>query len=186
MLPEADLGYNRIVPGDNVIVNGPMGNHGLSVLLERNSFSFDTKILSDCAPLNVLTEGLIKRFKGIKFMRDLTRGGLATCVKEIALSAGVDIRLNDSNIPIDDEVRGITETLGLDPLYLANEGKFLIITNGEETGSILEYLKEDLSAQKSNIIGHIEEGKGNVYLKTALGGTRRLTMLSGAPLPRIC
>lgn len=119
-------------------------------------------------------------------MRDLTRGGLATCVKEIALSAGVDIRLNDSNIPIDDEVRGITETLGLDPLYLANEGKFLIITNGEETGSILEYLKEDLSAQKSNIIGHIEEGKGNVYLKTALGGTRRLTMLSGAPLPRIC
>jgi hydrogenase expression/formation protein HypE len=186
ILPESDLGYNRIAPGDVVIINGPMGNHGLSVLLERHLFSFDTKILSDCAPLNLLTERLIKRFKGIKFMRDLTRGGIATCIKEIALSTGTDVRLNESDIPIDDEVRGITETLGLDPFYLANEGKFLIIAEDEEAGDILEYLRKDLSESKSNAIGRIEEGKGNVYLKTALGGTRRLTMLSGAPLPRIC
>jgi hydrogenase expression/formation protein HypE len=185
-LPEADLGYNRIGSGDVVIVNGPMGNHGLSVLLERQSFNFDAKILSDCAPLNSLTEGLIKKFKGIKFMRDLTRGGLATCVKEIALSAGLDMKLNEPDIPIDDEVKGITETLGLDPLYLANEGKFLIIAAENEAGSILGYLREDLSARQSAIIGHVERGKGNVYLKTALGGTRRLTMLTGAPLPRIC
>jgi hydrogenase expression/formation protein HypE len=186
MLPEADLGYNRIEPGDVVIVNGPMGNHGLSVLLKRQSFSFDTEILSDCTPLNLLTEGLIKKFKDIKFMRDLTRGGLATCVKEIAQSAGMDIRLNEPDIPVDNEVKGITETLGLDPLYLANEGKFLMIAGGEEADSILEYLREDLCARQSCIIGHVGEGKGNVYLKTALGGTRRLTMLTGAPLPRIC
>ncbi|MCX5811886.1 MAG: hydrogenase expression/formation protein HypE [Proteobacteria bacterium] len=186
MLLEADLGYNRIEPGDVIIVNGPMGNHGLSILLERQSFSFDTKVLSDCTPLNMLTEKLLERFKGIKFMRDLTRGGLSTCIKEIALSAGVDIRLNESNIPIDDYVKGITETLGLDPLYLANEGKFLLIASGEEADSILEYLREDLCAQQSDIIGHVETGKGNVYLKTTLGGTRRLTMLTGAPLPRIC
>jgi hydrogenase expression/formation protein HypE len=186
MLPEADLGYKRIGSGDVIIVNGPMGNHGLSVLLERQSFNFDTKILSDCAPLNMLTEGLIKKFKGIKFMRDLTRGGLATCVKEIAISSGVDIRLIEPDIPVDDEVRGITETLGLDPLYLANEGKFLIIAAGEEADNIIKYLREDLCARQSGIIGHVETGKGNVYLKTTLGGTRRLTMLTGAPLPRIC
>jgi len=185
-LAEADLGYHRIKQGDIIIVNGPMGNHGLSILLERQSFSFDTKILSDCTPLNLLTEKLIKKFKGIKFMRDLTRGGLATCIKEIALSSGLDIRLNESNIPIDDIVKGITETLGLDPLYLANEGKFLIIASEEEADSILKYLRENLGAHQSDIIGHVETGKSNVYLKTALGGTRRLTMLTGAPLPRIC
>jgi hydrogenase expression/formation protein HypE len=186
MLPEADLGYNRVEPGDVIIVNGPMGNHGLSILLERQSFSFDTKVLSDCTPLNILTEGLIKNFKGIKFMRDLTRGGLATCIKEIALSAKVDIKLNEPDIPIDNEVKGITETLGLDPLYLANEGKFLIIASSKEADSILEYLRKDLCALQSGIIGLVGTGRGNVYLKTALGGTRRLAMLTGAPLPRIC
>ena len=186
ILPEVDLGYHRIEPDDVVIVNGPMGNHGLSILLERQSFNFDTKIFSDCAPLNTLTERLLDRFKGIKFMRDLTRGGIATCMKEIAMSAGIDMRLIETDIPVDDDVKGITETLGLDPLHLANEGKFLIIASRNEADSILAYLKEDLLAHQSNIIGHIEAGKGNVFLKTALGGTRRLTMLSGAPLPRIC
>lgn len=186
ILPEADLGYHRIEPEDVVIVNGPMGNHGLSVLLERQSFNFDTKIPSDCAPLNIITEKLLKEFKGIKFMRDLTRGGLATSAKEIALSAGVDIWLNEADIPIGNHVRGIAETLGLDPLYLANEGKFLTIASHQEAFNILRYLKDELSAEESSIIGSISAGKGDVYLKTLLGGTRRLHMLAGNPLPRIC
>jgi len=186
LLPEADVGYHRIEPGDVMIINGPLGNHGLAILLARESFSFKTKIYSDCTPLNGVTEDLLKRFSGIKFMRDLTRGGLATNAKEIALSATKDIRLDAASIPVDDEVKGICETLGLDPLYLANEGKFLAIVSEKEADRMAAYLREQWGAGRASIIGRITEGKGDLYLKTDLGGTRRLQMLAGAPLPRIC
>jgi len=186
VLPEANLGYNRIEPGDFIIVNGPVGNHGLSILLERESFNFDTKVLSDCAPLHTITEKLLRQFKGIKFMRDLTRGGLATNAKEIALASGKDIWLNEACIPVEENVKGVTEILGLDPLYLANEGKFLAIVSEKEADDMLIYLKKGLFLHESCIIGNIKDGKGNVYLKTGLGGTRRLNMLTGTPLPRIC
>lgn len=186
LLPEADVGYHRIEPGDVMIINGPLGNHGLSILLARESFSFKTKIYSDCAPLHTVTENLLKRFKGIKFMRDLTRGGLATNAKEIALSATKDIWLDAAAIPVDDEVKGICEMLGLDPLYLANEGKFLAIVSEKEADRIVTYLQGSLRAGQACIIGRVADGKGDLYLKTGLGGTRRLQMLAGAPLPRIC
>jgi hydrogenase expression/formation protein HypE len=186
ILPEADLGYQRIKPDDVVIVNGPLGNHGVSILIERESFSFETKVLSDCAPLNLITEKLFTKFKGIKFMRDLTRGGLATNAKEIAQAADIDIIFREEDIPIDDDVKSITETLGLDPLYLANEGKFLIIASKDEAKKMLKFLREKLSEKNANIIGTVQAGKGDVYLQTALGGRRRLNMLAGAPLPRIC
>lgn len=185
-LPETDVGYHRIEPGDVMIINGPLGNHGLSVLLARESFSFKTKIYTDCAPLNGVTEALLKRFRGIKFMRDLTRGGLATNAKETALSAMKDILLDAASIPVDDEVKGICETLGLDPLYLANEGKFLAIVSEKEAGPMAAYLREQWGAGRASVIGKVDEGKGDLYLKTGLGGTRRLQMLAGAPLPRIC
>jgi hydrogenase expression/formation protein HypE len=186
VLPEANLGCHRIGPGDILIVNGPVGNHGLSILLERQSFSFKTGISSDCAPLNILTESLLKKFKGIKFMRDLTRGGLATCAKEIALAAPIDLWLDEAEIPVDDSVKGVAETLGLDPLYLANEGKFLIIASPDEAEHIADYLRNNLFARESKIIGRVKSGKGDVFLKTILGGTRLLHMLAGNPLPRIC
>ena len=186
ILPEADLGYQRIEPEDAVIVNGPLGDHGLSILLKRETFHFETEIVSDCAPLNLITEKMLKKFRGIKFMRDLTRGGLATNAKEIALSAKIDVWFNETDLPVDNRTKAITDALGLDPLYLANEGKFLAIISKEEARDALQYLKNDLSAPEAAIIGNVRAGKGDLYLKTPLGGTRRLDMLAGTPLPRIC
>jgi hydrogenase expression/formation protein HypE len=186
VLPGADLGYHRICPGDIILVNGPLGNHGLSILSQRASFKFDTAIETDCAPLNLITEALLKHFKGIRFMRDLTRGGLATNAHETALSSAKDFWFEESSIPVDEKVKGVTEILGLDPLYLANEGKFLAVVAEEEASDILLYLRNDLQQKDAALIGHIQTGKGEVFLKTRIGGTRRLHMLTGAPLPRIC
>ncbi len=186
ILPGADLGYHSIRPGDLVIVNGPLGNHGLTILIEREAFKFGVKVESDCAPLNPVTERLLARFKGIRFMRDLTRGGLATNAKETALASGVDILLDETSIPVDESVRGVTELLGLDPLYLANEGKFLIVADASEAPAIVHCLKEDMGSGDAALIGSIRPGKGDVCLTTVIGGTRRLNMLTGAPLPRIC
>jgi hydrogenase expression/formation protein HypE len=168
------------------MVNGPLGNHGLSILLARESLSLNTKIMSDCAPLNIIIEPLLKNFTGIKFMRDLTRGGLATNAKEIAVQSGIDFWLDEESIPVDDNVKGATEMLGLDPLYLANEGKFLAILPKEQASEILGYLHNHSQTAAARIIGLVREGKGEVFLKTGLGGTRRLNMLTGTPLPRIC
>ncbi len=186
LLPEANLGYHRLEPGDHVLVNGCLGDHGLAILLQREALGLDGQVVSDCAPLNKITEKLLQRFRGIKLMRDLTRGGLATAAKEIALAAGMDIWLNEATLPVAESVKGVTALLGLDPLYLANEGKFLVVVAAAEAADLLHYLKEEFSAKDASLIGHIQEGRGNVYLKTTLGGTRKLEMLSSAPLPRIC
>jgi len=184
--PQVNLGYRRLKPGDKVLVNGSLGNHGLAILLQRETLGLDSKVESDCAPLNLIIEKLLKRFKSIKIMRDLTRGGLATNAKEIAQSARVDIWLDEQSLPVDDSVRGVTELLGLDPLYLANEGKFLIAAAADEAADLLDFMKKDSLGENSRIIGEVRAGSGNVYLKTALGGTRKINMLAGAPLPRIC
>ncbi|MCL2766221.1 MAG: hydrogenase expression/formation protein HypE [Peptococcaceae bacterium] len=186
LLPQADLGYQRLNPGDKVLVNGSLGNHGLAIMLQRTALSIDNQIISDCAPLNLLTTEMVKNFPGIKLMRDLTRGGMATNAKEVAMSAQVDFWLDEVMIPIDDQVRGITELLGLDPLYLANEGKFLTIVAEPEAKELLDYMQKELGATNARVIGEIRQGGGNVYVKTAMGGTRPLKMLAGAPLPRIC
>ena len=186
LIPGISLGYASITPGDILLVNGPLGNHGLSILIERESFKFKTSIESDCAPLNLLTEKLLDRFPSISLMRDLTRGGLATNLKEIALAAGVDMTLDEPAIPVDREVRGVTDLLGLDPFYLANEGKFVIVAKEGEGPEILDFLKEGLAQRDAAVIGRVQAGKGEVFLKTAVGGTRRLNMLAGTPLPRIC
>jgi len=182
-----ELGYEHIEEGDAVVVNGPLGNHGLAVLLARESFGLKTKIESDCAPLNRMIGAILESHRGVKFMRDLTRGGLATCLKEIALSSKKDIMVDEASIPIDEEVRGVCEILGLDPLYLANEGKFLIIVEAKEAPGIVQFLKTEFSQQKACIIGSVlREGDGELLLRTRMGGTRRLRMLLGDPLPRIC
>jgi hydrogenase expression/formation protein HypE len=186
LYPGVNLGYTHIKPGDCIIVNGPVGNHGLSILLARESFALSAKVVSDCFPLNTIIEPLLRKFTGIRFMRDLTRGGLATNAKEIALQSGMDLWLNEEGIPVDEDVRGATEMLGLDPLYLANEGKFLAIVPENDASEIVRYLQNNVITDRACIIGHVREGKGEVFLKTNLGGTRRLNMLAGAPLPRIC
>ena len=186
LLPQADLGYQRLAPGDKILVNGCLGNHGLTIMLHRSALDIENQITSDCAPLNLLTVEMIKRFPGIKLMRDLTRGGMATNAKEIAISAQVDFWLEEAELPIDDQVKGITELLGLDPLYLANEGKFLVVAAASEAEELLNFIKRDLGNEDARLIGEIKPGAGNVYMKTIMGGTRPLKMLAGAPLPRIC
>ncbi len=184
--PRVNLGYRRLKPGDKVLVNGSLGNHGLTILLQRETLGLDCKVESDCAPLNLIIEKLLKRFDSVKIMRDLTRGGLATNAKEIAQAAGVDIWLDEQSLPVDNSVRGVTELLGLDPLYLANEGKFLIAVAADEAADVLEFMKKDSLGKNARIIGEVKAGGGNVYLKTSLGGIRKINMLAGAPLPRIC
>lgn len=181
-----DLGYHRLKASDKIMVNGPLGNHGLAVLSKREGFGFGEQIKSDCASLAGITQKLCTKVRGVKLMRDLTRGGLATCAKEIALASGKDFYLEEEAVPVEKEVRGAAEMLGLDPLYLANEGKFLAVVSPEEAANAVEILKEDPLGKEARIIGEVKEGRGNVYLHTALGGSKFLDLLVGAPLPRIC
>jgi hydrogenase expression/formation protein HypE len=169
-----------------VIVNGPLGNHGACILLQRGSFGFKTDIESDCAPLNRVIEDLLERFDGIRFMRDLTRGGFATNTAETAISAHIDIRIDESSIPVDDSVWGVATMLGLDPLYLANEGKFMAIVSENQASQVVAHLRQHHRCEGASVVGTVTGGKGNTYLTTGLGGTRRLNLLAGAPLPRIC
>ncbi|GAB6172426.1 hydrogenase expression/formation protein HypE [Paradesulfitobacterium aromaticivorans] len=193
MQPGIHLGYDKIQPGDQLIINGGVGEHGVAVLAERSGLSFSTPLLSDCAALNGLIQALLARFgSSIKFMRDPTRGGLATTAKEIALSAKLDIWLKDEQIPVKNEVRGACELLGLDPLYLANEGKVMLVVEAQKAEEILSFIRDYyevnglVSGLNPAIIGEIRSGQGRVLLETPLGGTRLLEMLAGAPLPRIC
>lgn len=181
-----DLSYDKIQPGDVVLVNGTMGDHGMSILSAREGFGFGEQLVSDCAALNGIIASLLEEVKGVRLMRDLTRGGLATSTKEIAGAAGRDIWLDEASIPVSEAVRGASEMLGVDPLYLANEGKFMAIVAREEAEKALAVLQKHSLGQNARIIGEVKEGPGNVYLRTALGGTKYLDLLAGAPLPRIC
>jgi hydrogenase expression/formation protein HypE len=185
--PGTDLGYHRLAPGDLILVNGNMGDHGMAVLAAREGFGFADQVVSDCAALNRITGHLLAELgPGVRLMRDLTRGGLATAAKEIAVTAGVDIWLSESAIPVGPVVRGAAEMLGVDPLYLANEGKFLTVIAPEKADQALALLRDHELGREARIIGEVRSGGGNVYLKTALGGTKYLDLLAGAPLPRIC
>ena len=193
MQPGIHLGYDKIQPGDQLLINGGVGEHGVAVLAERAGLSFSTPLYSDCAALNGLIQDLLARFgASVKFMRDPTRGGLATTAKEIALSAKFDIWLKDEQIPVKDEVRGACELLGLDPLYLANEGKVMLVVDAQKAEEILSFIRDYyevnglVAGLNSAVIGEIRSGQGRVLLETPLGGTRLLEMLAGAPLPRIC
>ena len=183
----ADLGYHRIQAGDKILINGGIAEHGVAVLAQRAGFSFSQSIQSDCAPLNALIPPLIAEFgSALKFMRDPTRGGLATTAKEIALSTQLDLCLEEAAIPLRNDVRAATEFLGLDPLYLANEGKVIIIAAPVQADAIVRFLQRFPEGQRTAIIGEVRPGRGQVLLETPLGGTRLVDMLAGAPLPRIC
>lgn len=179
-------GYHRVRPGDKIIINGSLGNHGLTILSAREKLGLGGALKSDCAPLQGIAGRIWDRCPGVKIMRDLTRGGLATAAKEIAQSCAMDMYIKEKLIPIDPEVQGGTEMLGLDPLYLANEGKFITIIKDGEAASALDIMHSHPLGEKAVIIGEVEAGKGNVYLETPLGGTKILGMLAGNPLPRIC
>ncbi len=176
----------RIREGDAVIVSGNVGDHGAAIVSRRAGIDLESDILSDCATLNHIVVPIWQKFKSVRLMRDPTRGGVATTLKEIAESAEKDIELVEENIPVAPQVRGVSEVLGLDPLYLANEGKFLLICGQEEASDIIDFIRTFPEGRNAKRIGQVISGEGSVRLKTPLGGTKLLDMLAGAQLPRIC
>ncbi|NQV04266.1 MAG: hydrogenase expression/formation protein HypE [Candidatus Omnitrophica bacterium] len=182
---EARLGAGYIKPGDKIIINGTVGDHALAVLVAREELKFKSKILSDCVPLNGLISSVICR--DVRFMRDPTRGGLATTLNEIAEGCGYNISIDESRIPVKESVKVLCEALGLDPLYMANEGKVLAVVSRNSASKILSRMRKHPLGKNSKIIGEVEkEKRKRVYLKTMVGGTRILDMLQGEQLPRIC
>jgi hydrogenase expression/formation protein HypE len=182
-----DISPRNIQPGDVVIINGEIGNHGTAILIARGELALETDIESDCQPLHELVAEIIKVCPQIHAMRDATRGGLATVLNEFALTANVGIRINENAIPIREEVNGVCEILGLEPLYLANEGKLVIIAPPEKADLILATMKNHPTGKQASIIGEIiPTPPGIVLLKTKFGAERIIDMLVGDQLPRIC
>ncbi|MFG1432139.1 hydrogenase expression/formation protein HypE [Xanthobacter sp. V2C-8] len=182
-----DVGIARARPGDVVLVNGLLGDHGAAILNARGDLALDTAIASDCAPLNGLIGALIAAAPGIRMMRDATRGGVAAVVNELAEASGVGVRLRELALPMRPEVRGFCEILGLDPLYLANEGKILAVVPAEEADAALSALKAHPLGREAAIIGTVRVDRpGRVTMETRFGGERIVDMLVGDQLPRIC
>ena len=179
-----ELSPELVKPGDKVIVTGFVGDHGIAISLAREEFEVETPVESDCAPLNSLLTPLFE-LPGLRFMRDPTRGGLATVLVELSESSNSGIRVYESEIPVREEVRFICDMLGYDPLYLANEGKAVVVVSEEDTERALQLLRSHPLGQNASVIGEVTSEPG-VTLVTSIGGLRRLELLEEDPLPRIC
>lgn len=177
----------KVKPGNKLIVNGNIGNHALAVLGARENLGFRTEILSDCASLNGLVKTVLEHGSEIYFMRDLTRGGLAAVLNELAVITGLGIEIDENSIPVEEPVKGLCEILGFDPLYLANEGKLLIVCGNDGHEKLLKNLKKHPLGTDSEMIGEIvTDHKCEVVLNTSVGGRRLVDMQSYIQLPRIC
>jgi hydrogenase expression/formation protein HypE len=177
----------RARAGDKVIINGPVATHGIAIMSVRENLSFETKITSDCAALNGLVAALLRAWPDIHVLRDPTRGGVASALSEIAEQAKVGIHLDESSIPIREEVKGACEILGLDPLYVANEGKLLAIVPPDGTEAVFRAMRDHPLGREAAIVGEVVENHpGFVTMRTRVGGNRVVDMLSGEQLPRIC
>jgi hydrogenase expression/formation protein HypE len=181
--PGLKLGFPRIGIGDRLIVSGPIGEHGTAVMLARESFGLRGDLKSDAASVLPVTQALTA-IPGLRFMRDPTRGGVATVAHEIARATGYGIRLDESSIPIGDPVQSVCELLGFDPLYLACEGRVLAVVSADATDAALQAVRA--YAPDAAVIGEIVDGAADVVLETSFGGERVLDELEDDPLPRIC
>ena len=182
-----NLGAHLARPDDIVLVNGRLGDHGAVILGARGDMALDTPIESDCAALHELVDALLDAAPGIRAMRDATRGGVATVLNEIAEASAISIEIDEAQMPIGDEVRGFCEILGLDPLYLANEGKIVVVSPPEQAEAALEAMRAHPLGARGCVIGRITEGEaGRVTMRTVFGGRRIVDMLVGEQLPRIC
>jgi hydrogenase expression/formation protein HypE len=176
-----------IGPGDRVLVSGPIGDHGVTIMARRGEIRLDVDIRSDTAPLHRLVRSLLEATDGVKFLRDPTRGGLATVLCEIAEERGVAVRVEETEIPVRPAVRAACEVLGLDPLYLACEGRLVAVVSEREAEIALAALRRHEMGRDAAIVGEVVDGRsGLVILRTEVGGERVLAMLSGDQLPRIC
>ncbi len=182
-----DIGPHRVKPGDAVIVSGDVGRHGIAVMSVREGLTFETPIESDCAPVHRLTEALLGGGVDVHCMRDPTRGGLASVLNEIATDAQVGVEAVESAIPVEEGVAGACEMLGLDPLYVACEGRMVVFVPGDQAVQALGLLRAVKGGEGAVRIGTVTEGdQGTVFLRTTLGTKRILDLLSGEQLPRIC
>lgn len=178
---------SQVRPGDAVIVTGDVGRHGMAVMSVRENLSFDSPIQSDCGPVHHLAQALLEGGIDVHCMRDPTRGGLASVLNEIALDAGVGIQAIESKIPVDENVRAACEMLGLDPLYVACEGRMVAFVRSDQSTKALEILRRFPEAAGATQIGIVTDSDpGTVLVKTSLGTKRILDLLSGEQLPRIC
>ena len=185
---DIDIGGAMAKPGDIILINGAVGNHGTAVITAREDLGFKTKIESDAAPLNKLIESIMNACGEIHVMRDATRGGLATVLNEIAIQSNVGIEIFERDIPVEDQVVGVCDLLGLDPLYLANEGRIVVIVPEMAVDKVLNKMKENKYGEGACVIGRVVDNidRPVVILKTAGRGSRILDILAGEPLPRIC
>jgi hydrogenase expression/formation protein HypE len=184
---DISLGVARARPGDAIIVSGPIGDHGITIMLARGELDIEADICSDTAPLNGLVAGLLDAVPEVRAMRDATRGGVATILNEIAKDADVGVLVSEEEIPVRAEVRGASELLGIDPMYVACEGRLVAVVPGEAAGRAVAALRAHPLGEQAAVIGRVrEEQPGIVQLKTAFGGTRIVDLLVGDPLPRIC
>ena len=184
---KATIGPASVQPGDVVIISGDLGRHGIAILSVREGLEFESPILSDTASVWPSVEALLNAGIEIHFLRDLTRGGLATTLNEIAADRNVCIKLEETLISVDETVQSACEILGLDPLYVANEGRFAVFVPAAQADAALEVMKKVPVSQISVRIGKVEETPGRtVVLQSRIGGNRVVDMLSGEQLPRIC
>ncbi|HEX4296021.1 MAG TPA: hydrogenase expression/formation protein HypE [Rhizomicrobium sp.] len=182
-----NLGADRVRAGDAIMVNGLLGDHGAAILNARGDMKLATPLESDCAALHGLIDDLLAAAPGTRFIRDATRGGIATVLNEVADASQVGIEIHEDRTPLRDEVRGFCEILGLDPLYLANEGKLVCAVPPDQADAALAAMKANLLGREAAVIGHATDGRpGRVVMHTVFGGRRIVDMLVGEQLPRIC
>ena len=184
---EANIHPARATAGDSIIISGAIAVHGIAIMSVREGLEFETQVASDTAPLHELVATMVAEKIDIHVLRDPTRGGVTSALTEIAQTAKVGMLLNESSIPISEEVKGACEILGLDPLYVANEGKLLAIVATEDADRVLQVLRSHSLGRDAAVIGEVvNEHPGLIMMKTRVGGTRVVDMLSGEQLPRIC
>ncbi len=184
---DIDINGDKAVPGDVVIINGPIADHGVTIMATREGLEMDLDLKTDSAPLNILVSEILAVTKEIHVLRDPTRGGVATTLNEIAAQSNVAIKLDEAILPVSKNVQSVCEILGLDPLYIANEGKCLVICPESEAEKVLRVMHKNKYGSQARVIGEIlAEPAKKVYLKTLIGGERIVDMLAGEQLPRIC
>ncbi len=185
--PGVGISGANIVPGDKIILSGPIGDHGIAIMSKREGLRFTTRLVSDCAPLSGMVAEMIATGADIHALRDPTRGGLATTLNELSKQSQVKIEIVEELIPVRDEVLGACEMLGFDPLYVANEGKLVAFVSPRDARQVLDAMRRHPYGAEAQVIGEVEEAATpSVVMKTVLGASRLIDMLVGDLLPRIC
>ena len=184
---DVNIASHNACVGDKIILSGSIADHGITVLTQREGMTFSSTIISDTASLNHMVKSMLFVSRNIHVLRDPTRGGVGTSLNEIAMSSKVGIRIYEEKLPVKDEVAGICELLGFDPIYIANEGKLIAFVGQDDAEDVLSAMKEDEYGKDASIIGEVvSDSPGKVFMQTRIGGSRIVDMLTGEQLPRIC